>query len=51
MTSKLDESIMIGSFAISGSAMIRFRKVFIAATESSSPSSMLTSTMLAPPAT
>jgi hypothetical protein len=44
-------STMIGSFAISGSEPIMCRNVLMAASESSKPSSMLTSRMFAPPAT
>jgi hypothetical protein len=44
-------SIMIGTRAISGSVAMRFRNVVIADSESSIPSSMLTSMMLAPPRT
>ena len=42
---------MIGTRAMSGSAASRFRKVRIACTESSSPSSMFTSRICAPPST
>ena len=42
---------MIGTRAMSGSAASRFRNVRIAATESSRPSSMLTSRIWAPPST
>ena len=44
-------SIMIGSREISGSVAIRLRKCVIACSESSSPSSMLTSIRFAPPRT
>lgn len=47
----LDESIMIGTLAISGSAAIILRKFTISALASSSPSSILTSTTAAPSAT
>ena len=42
---------MIGMRAISGSLPIKFRKRIIAASESIIPSSMLTSSRLAPPCT
>jgi len=48
MTFHLEESIMIGTRAISGSAAIKFRNLIIAASESSMPSSMLTSMICAP---
>ncbi len=48
ITSQRDESIMIGTRAISGSAAIRCKNVVMAAGESSMPSSMLTSIRLAP---
>ncbi|GBC87081.1 hypothetical protein HRbin12_01082 [bacterium HR12] len=48
ITSKREESIMIGTRAISGSVAMRFRKVVIAFTPSSRSASMLTSSMLAP---
>ncbi len=51
ITLHLDESIMIGTRAMSGSAAISLRKVTIASSESSSPSSMFTSTICAPLAT
>ena len=51
MTDHFDESIMIGTRAMSGSAAIRLRKVTIASSESSRPSSMLTSSTWAPLAT
>ena len=47
-TSHFDESIMIGTFAISGSVAIRLRKVVMAATPSIRSASMFTSTRLAP---
>ena len=51
MTDHFELSIMIGRRAISGSVAMTFRNVVIAASESSIPSSMLTSRMLAPPRT
>jgi hypothetical protein len=51
MTLHLDESIMIGTRAISGSEAIRFRKRTIAASASSMPSSMLMSMICAPAST
>ena len=51
MTAKLELSIMMGTRAMSGSAAMRLRKWVMASTESSSPSSMFTSMMLAPPST
>jgi len=48
ITSHFEESTMIGSLAMSGSAATRLRNVRIAATESSSASSMLTSMICAP---
>ena len=42
------ESTITGTRAMSGSAAMRLRKVTIAASESSSPSSMLTSMTWAP---
>ena len=51
MTDHFELSTMIGTRAISGSVAIRFRNVVIARSESSMPSSMLTSSMLAPPRT
>jgi hypothetical protein len=48
MTSHLDESTITGTREISGSAATRFRKVRMAAAESSSPSSMFTSMIWAP---
>ena len=48
MTVHLDESIMIGRRATSGSDAIRFRNVTIACSESSMPSSILTSMICAP---
>ena len=48
ITVHLDESIITGTRAISGSAATRFRKRTIAASESSMPSSMLTSITCAP---
>ena len=51
ITDHFDESIMIGMRATSGSVAIRFMNVVIACSESSMPSSMLTSSMLAPPRT
>ena len=51
ITDHLDESITIGSFAISGSAPTRFRNLVIDASESSIPSSIFTSIICAPPST
>ena len=51
ITVHLEESIMTGTRAMSGSAAIRFRKRTIAASESSMPSSMLMSITCAPLAT
>ena len=51
MTDHFELSIMTGTRAMSGSAAIRFRKSSIAASESSIPSSMLTSMICAPPST
>ena len=51
ITVHFDESIMIGTRAMSGSAATRFRKRTIAASESSMPSSMLMSMICAPLAT
>ena len=48
ITSHLDESIMTGTRLMSGSDVISLRKVVIASTASSSPSSMFTSTICAP---
>ena len=48
MTSQRDESIMIGTRAISGSPAIRLRNLVMAAGESSMPSSMLMSITFAP---
>jgi hypothetical protein len=48
ITDHLDESIMIGTRAMSGSAAIRFRKAHHGRLESSMPSSMLTSMTCAP---
>ena len=48
ITDHLEESIMIGTREMSGSEAIRLRKVSIALSESSSPSSMLTSRIWAP---
>ena len=48
MMANLDESIITGTRAMSGSLAIRFRNVTIAASESSRPSSMLTSITCAP---
>ena len=44
----LDESIMSGSFEMSGSGMSMLRNFFIAYSPSSRPSSMLTSITCAP---
>src|SRR5438477_358880 len=51
ITLHFELSIMIGIRAISGSLAIKFKKRVIAASESIIPSSMLTSSMLAPPCT
>ena len=51
ITVHFDESTMIGTRAMSGSAAMRLRKVTIAFSESSRPSSMLTSITCAPPST
>ena len=48
ITVHLDESIITGTRAMSGSAAMRFRKRTMAASESSMPSSMLTSIICAP---
>ena len=48
MTDHFEESIITGTRLISGSLAIRLRKVVIACSESSSPSSMLTSMIWAP---
>src|SRR5690606_17465066 len=48
ITSHFDESIMTGTRAMSGSAAISFRKVVMARSASSSPSSMFTSMICAP---
>ena len=48
MILNLDESTITGTRAMSGSLAIRLRNVTIAASESSSPSSMLTSMICAP---
>ena len=48
ITDHLDESIMRGTRAMSGSEAMRFRNVTIAFSESSRPSSMLTSRICAP---
>ena len=48
MISNLDESIITGIFAISGSACNRLRKVVIAFTPSNKASSMFTSMICAP---
>ena len=48
ITLHLELSIMIGTRAMSGSAAISFRNVSIASSESSRPSSMLTSMICAP---
>ena len=48
MTVNFDESTMTGTRAMSGSAATRLRKVTIAFSESSRPSSMLTSMICAP---
>ena len=51
MTDHFELSIMNGTRATSGSVARKFRNVVIACSESSMPSSMLTSRMLAPPRT
>ena len=51
MTAHFELSIMIGMRETSGSAAIRWRKRVIAFSPSISPSSMLTSRILAPPST
>jgi len=51
MIAHLDESIMIGTRAMSGSLAIRWRKRTIAASPSSMPSSMLMSMIWAPAST
>ena len=51
MTSQLDESIMTGTVAISGSDPIRLRNLTISFLESSNPSSMLMSMTIAPSST
>jgi len=48
ITENFDESTMTGTRAMSGSAAIRLRKVVIACSESSRPSSMFTSMICAP---
>jgi hypothetical protein len=48
ITENFDESTITGTRAMSGSAAIRLRNVLIAASESSRPSSMLTSMICAP---
>jgi hypothetical protein len=48
ITENFEESTITGTRAMSGSAAIRLRKVFIASAESSNPSSMLTSMIWAP---
>jgi hypothetical protein len=48
ITVHLEESIITGTRAMSGSAASRFRKRTMAASESSMPSSMLTSMICAP---
>ena len=48
MTDHLDESIMMGTRAMSGSAAIKLRKRTIACSLSSMPSSILTSMICAP---
>ena len=48
MISNLEESIMIGILAMSGSLCTRFRKVVIACTPSSNASSIFTSSTCAP---
>ena len=51
MTLNFDESIIIGSFAISGSDMTRCKNSTIAFSESNKPSSIFTSIICAPPST
>ena len=51
ITSHLEESIITGTRAISGSDMMRFRKVVISVRASSRPSSILTSITKAPSST
>jgi hypothetical protein len=51
MTGHFDESTMIGTREMSGSAATRLRKVTMAASASSMPSSMLTSMICAPSST
>ena len=48
ITENFEESIITGTRAMSGSAATRLRNVVIARSESSSPSSMLTSMICAP---
>ena len=48
ITDHFDESIITGTRAMSGSEAIRLRNVTIAFSESSNPSSMLTSSTCAP---
>ncbi len=48
ITENFDESTITGTRAMSGSAAIRLRNVTIAFSESSRPSSMLTSMICAP---
>ena len=48
ITENFEESIITGTRAMSGSAAIRLRNVIIAFSESSRPSSMLTSMICAP---
>ena len=50
-TSHFDESIIVGTRAISGSDAIRLRNVRMASAPSISPSSMQTSTICAPAST
>ncbi len=51
ITSHLELSTITGTRAMSGSPAIRFRKVVMAAAESSRPSSMFTSMTWAPAST
>ena len=51
MTSHLEESIMTGTRAMSGSDMTRFKKVVISSRASSKPSSIFTSITKAPSST
>ena len=51
MTVHLDESTMIGTSAMSGSAAMRLRNLVIAPTPSNMPSSMLMSMICAPVST